>query len=351
MQDWSNASWADPAYQWKPLPVSELPERLLIDFATKCNLQCPMCPVWGTPEDPRVEEVEGIMDLEAARKLLDEVMSAKPMVAPSIYGEPLLIPNIEETFSELKKRGLPIVVNTNGLTLSERLANFFVGLPVESVMFSIDAVTKGTLMKVRTTDKLERIESAVFRLMKARGEREFPRIGVSFTVQEENQHELDEFIGRWVGVVDVVRTCPMFDSKEGTFIDVHAPIERKPCPAIYKTMPVHNDGTVRLCCLDGFRATNMGNVFTEGVKAVWHGEELAKARYYHETSQWDKVPFCQPCNGWAQYEYEEEVRDGLLIRRSPQFTYYNKLDRLRNWRGTLLGGHKPPPLELAGAVL
>ena len=74
---------------------------------------------------------------------------------------------------------------------------------------------------------------------------------------------------------------------------------------------MHNDGTVTICCLDGFKSTNVGNVFDKGVKAVWNGEEFAKVRYYHETGQWDKVPFCASCNGWAQYEYEEEIRDGL----------------------------------------
>ena len=55
------------------------------------------------------------------------------------------------------------------------------------------------------------------------------------------------------------------------------------------------------------------------------------------------MQFCQSCNGWAQYEYGEEIRDGLLIRRSPEFTYYNKIERLTNWQGKLLGGHPPPP--------
>ena len=86
--------------------------------------------------------------------------------------------------------------------------------------------------------------------------------------------------------------------------------------------------------------------FKDGVAAVWQGEEFAKVRYYHETAQWDKVPFCKSCNGWAQYEYEEEVRDGIMIRRSPQFTYYNKIERLNNWQGQLLGGHAAPPREL-----
>jgi len=309
-----------------------------------------MCPVWGSDDERQIDQVEGVMDLQAARKVLDEVMSAKPMIAPSIYGEPLLIPNMKEAFTDLKARGLPIVINTNGLTMSEKIATFWAELPVDSVMFSLDSTTPETLKKVRGVDGLAKIESAVFRLMKMRGEREYPRIGVSFTIQDDNRHELDSFIARWVGVVDVVRTCPVFDTHEGTFQDVQEPVDRKPCPAIYKTLPIHNDGSARLCCLDGFRATSMGNVFKDGVKAIWHGEELAKARYYHETGQWDAVPFCNSCNGWAQYEYDEAVGEGLLIRRSPQFTYYNKINRLRNWNGTLLGGHKPPPLELAGVI-
>ena len=47
MRDWSKAEWVDPAYNWKPLPVPDMPDRLLVDFATRCNLRCHMCPVWG----------------------------------------------------------------------------------------------------------------------------------------------------------------------------------------------------------------------------------------------------------------------------------------------------------------
>ena len=35
MRDWSKAEWVDPKYNWKPLPVPEMPERLLIDYATR----------------------------------------------------------------------------------------------------------------------------------------------------------------------------------------------------------------------------------------------------------------------------------------------------------------------------
>ena len=49
---------------------------------------------------------------------------------------------------------------------------------------------------------------------------------------------------------------------------------------------------------------------------------------------------------WSSDPFRPEVRDGLLIRRSPEFTYYNKIARLTNWQGKLLGGHPPPPAGL-----
>lgn len=348
MPDWTKAEWVDPALGWTPRPVPDLPERVLLDLATRCNLRCPMCPVWGSEDDAAIDAVRGVMSLDAARKLLDEIMAARPLIQPNMYGEPLLAPELRERIRDMKSRGMAVAMNTNGLALTEDLARFFVDTKVDSVMVSIDAVTKETLQKIRGVDKLEKVEAAVFRLLGARGGADFPRVGASFTVQDDNRHEAEAFVARWVGAVDVVRVGLVFEN--GTFPDMTAPEPRLPCPAIYHTLPVHNDGTVTVCCLDGFKSTNMGNVFKDGARAVWHGEEFAKVRYYHETAQWDKVPFCRGCNGWAQYEFEEEVRDGLLIRRSPQYTYYNKIERLGNWQGNLLGGHKAPPKEFADAA-
>ena len=99
-----------------------MPERLLIDYATRCNLRCHMCPVWGLEDENAIDDVKGIMDVDAARRMLDQFTNVQPMVAPSIYGEPLLIPNLREVITDLKKRGIAVAMNTNGLTLTEDMA-------------------------------------------------------------------------------------------------------------------------------------------------------------------------------------------------------------------------------------
>lgn len=329
-------NWVDSKLNWVPLPVPDMPPRVLVDFATKCNLRCAMCPVWGA-DDEAINSVKGLMALEKARKLIDEISVAKPLVQPCLYGEPLVAPNIREHIEQIKSKGMSFALNTNGLELTTDMAKFLVDQKIDSVMISIDAVTPETLKKIRGIRKLARIENSVLTMLAERGSLEYPRIGVSFTIQEENKHEVNDFVKRWVGVVDVVRTGLVFEN--GKFTELVAPKKRVPCPVIYKTMPIHNDGEVTVCCLDGLKTTKMGNVFHEGVRNVWHGEEFTKMRYYHETAQWDKVQFCKDCNGWAQYEYEEEIRDEILIRKSPEFTYYNKISRISNWHTNLHGGH------------
>jgi len=329
-----------------PLPVPELPPRLILDLATKCNLRCKMCPVWGSDDEAAIDSVKGVMALENARKVLDEVAAARPLVHPAMYGEPLLAPAFREVVTEVVARGFAIAINTNGLALTEEMARFLVESGVNSVSVSIDAVTPETLLEIRGIDRLDKIEDGVHRLLAARGDNLTPRIGVSYTLQDANTHEEEAFIARWTPLVDVVRIGHVF--RDGAFQDLTAPERRTPCGALYLTLPVHHDGTATVCCLDSFRETNMGNVFESSVKDVWLGEKFQQARAWHERGEYDKLPICAKCNGWVQFLFEEEVKDGLLIRRSPEFTYYNRLDRQENWTPELSGGHEVQRSDGAG---
>ncbi len=339
MSDWSKADWVDPALGWVPKPVDRLPKRVLIDFATRCNLRCPMCPVWGSDDQEAIDKVKGLLSVENARRILDEVAAATPLVQPVLYGEPLLIPDVAERIRDMKSRGMTVAINTNGVALSAQMARDIIAAGVDSIFVSLDAVDPATFVKVRGVDKLEAIEANILRLLAERGRRSSPRVGVSFTITDANRAETDAFVERWCGVIDCLRTGLVF--QDGTFPDMAVDKERETCPALYSTMPVHHDGSVTICCLDGFRETTVGNILEEGAEAVWNGEAFAKVRYYHETGQWEKVPFCTNCNGWLWHDFDEEIRDGLLIRRSPQMTYYNRIDRLENWQGPLLGNHSP----------
>jgi len=314
------------------IDVSELPPRILLDLNSYCNLKCPMCIVHSDIENPKVKQIiRQRMSADQARQILDEVMAAQPAVGPSLWSEPLMAKDILVHLQNMKARGMNVAINTNGLLLDKKMANELVALEIDAITISIDAVTKETLQKIRGIDKLEKIENNVHQLIMLRGDRDLPRIGVSFTKQCENISEHDDFIEKWMPIVDFVRTGEVFE--EGRFPEINLDRkQRTPCPELYTTMAIHTNGDVSICCLDGFKDHRVGNALEQGVRAVWQGEEMQKVRRYHENGEYHKVPLCTNCDRWAASKYSEEVVDGILIRKSSEYTYYNNLEKIKNWK-------------------
>lgn len=324
-------------------PVPKMPQRTLIDISGKCNLKCPMCLVHGLDDEGLKSLAIGNMDYDGVRSIIDQLPEGDSMIQPNMWGEPTLAPRFKDHIRAMKERKQAIALNTNGLTLREDLAEFLCEQEVDSIFFSIDAITNETLKEVRGVEQLEKIERNLIALLKIRGGRKIPRIGATFTLQNANEHEEEAFVDRWVQHVDVVRVGSVFES--GSLKGVETPKKRVPCQALYTTLPIHYDGSALICCLDGLAEHKVGNVLTDGVEAVWHGEELNRVRKLHEEGRYDEVPLCKDCNAWAGHIYDEFVteREGvkLLVRKSAQFDYYNRLDRLDSWSEDLKG-HKPP---------
>lgn len=329
------------------MKLPDYPERVLIDISGKCNLKCPMCLVHGNDDEEIKNAAIGEMAYEDVQKIMEELPSGNTLIQPNMWGEPTLTPRFKDHIKYMKDLGLSIAVNTNGLTLNETTARHLVECDLDSLFFSIDASTPETLMKVRGIDKLDKIKRNILMMLDIRGDKSLPRIGATFTIQNDNENEVDDFIDFWIQKVDVVRVGTVFEDGQMTRLEV--PKKRVPCGALYHTLPIHYNGDALICCLDGLAEHTVGNVLTDGgVKAVWNGEALNKVRHFHETGQYDKVPICDKCNAWAGYIYEEKIieRKGveLLVRHSPQFDYYNRLDRLESWKESLKG-HKPPDIE------
>ncbi len=297
-----------------------------------CNLSCPKCLVHSKNYKRGVEikKTLGVMTIEDIVKVFEEVKAYRPMVSPSFWSEPLLNRKLFTMFSvEAKKRNLPIMINTNGLLIDQKMAEFLID-NLTTVSVSIDATTKETLQKVRSTDELKKINNVVDLLLKLRGDKKSPRIVVSFTEEDDNLHERDQFVDYWLKRADAIRINKAY-SDERT-ISKKNYIERVPCREIYDSLTIDFDGTARFCCLDGYRETNLGNVFRDGVHNVWNGKMFNKLRLGHEGKGEKIHPFCEGCDQWAGFNIIKEYQDGeLLIRETQYSTYLNRLDRMSNW--------------------
>jgi len=157
------------------------------------------------------------------------------------------------------------------------------------------------------------------------------RIGVSITVQDDNRHELSAFLNRWVGVG---RRRAYRQRLQGRNLSRSGDERRAPPLSGHLQDDADPQVTDRCvcCCFGRLPRDGYGQCLRDcSIDEVWNGEALAKARYYHETSHGIKC-LLQTLQRLGSYEYEEEFGDGLLIIRSPEFTYYNRIDRLSAWK-------------------
>lgn len=320
-----------------------LPGRLPLDMYGGCNLNCRMCLARepGRFPDPPARRV---MPVEKIDAMTAEVAPAGALVFTAVNGESLLGPNWREQFRAARRPGVTLVCHTNGTRLDPDAARFLVELGVDAVSVSIDAFRPETYRAIRGVDALDRARDAVGNLLEARGDRAAPRVEVSFVRQDDNIDEETDFVDFWTDHVDVIRVnTEIAPAAAANFANLPLPDERVPCGSLYHTLPVLYDGRATLCCRDAYGDCSPGNVFESSVADVWRGERMERFRRLHEAGEWDRIPLCRGCDGWAGYEFREERTDRHLIRRSIHMTYYNVLERLEGWNDALRGSHHRAP--------
>jgi MoaA/NifB/PqqE/SkfB family radical SAM enzyme len=314
--------------------LPRFPKKLIFGLhENTCNLACPKCLVHSQsyPRGVALKKSLGSMQIESIIKVFDEVKDSRPTVSPSFWSEPLVNNKLFRKFVlEARARNIPVMINTNALLITEDMAEFLVE-HLDQVSISIDALTEETLLKTRSTDQLDKIKNAVFLLLEKRGTQRSPRIVVSFSAEECNICEREDFVEFWIQHVDAVRVNEVYSDNRKIEKEISAS-KRYACREIYDSMTIDYNGVARICCLDGYRETNLGNVFEEGLHNVWHGEELQRIREIHESNDYENYKFCQSCEQWAGFNITEEKEDnGLLIRGNDFTTYYNRLDGLDTW--------------------
>ena len=327
----------------------EMPKILRLELTNTCDLACPHCrhhsiekrkpenykPYYQTPIYMTEEQVSAIFE---------EVAPYNTSVTLNVANEPLIAPTFPHAIREIKKNGLVGTFNTNGMTMNEKFANLLVETEYDSVNISIDAFTAEILKKARGVRSLKKLIKNIELLIKIRGEKLLPRIGVTFVITDYNDHELPDFLDFWKTKVDVIRvTGYISDNKPDVSVIPGATKEdmpdRVPCKQLFRDIVIRANGDVTPCVITAENPDIViGNIFKDGgVKAVWNGEGLNKLRELHNQGRENEISFCSPCDYWLDtLDMEEREDDDFLIRTpSPYTTFYNVKSRLRSWNKDL----------------
>lgn len=169
----------------RPLPI-----HLLIETTTRCNLRCQQC--------ARLVEKYALADLEFATfERLRPLFPHLQEVALYGHGETFLHKQFFTMLEELKEHGIFVYVTTNGMLVTEKVAEQLVDLQLDRVSFSLDAATPELFNTIRRGADLATILANIRRLnaLKKRARRDDrPVLSIMFCAMRSNIQELPNIV-------------------------------------------------------------------------------------------------------------------------------------------------------------
>jgi putative metalloenzyme radical SAM/SPASM domain maturase len=182
-------------------PEPSFPSRLQVEVTTRCNMRCAMC-VKSAP-DSHIPETD--LDLEAFKRLSSALARCEALVLNGI-GEPLLNPDLAD-MAAFARKAMPdsgwIGFQTNGLLVTETLADRLVESGVDTFCISVDTLEMGghdpSGGELHGGTGAARLERA-FRLLREAGQRHDRalRLGVELVLMRDTADQLP-LVVRWAG--------------------------------------------------------------------------------------------------------------------------------------------------------
>ena len=280
----------------------DFPSVILIDNCNACNLRCSMCDHKNVKMHRKVQ----IMDFDLYKKLIDEIAVENPSarVWEIFFGEPFMCRDIAKRIKYAKDKGLKdVVLNSNGVMMSEERARAVIEAGLDAIYVGIDAFTDTTYRRIRTGGDLGKAINNVMNyrdLLRKHGTKT-QELFVQYVVSEINETEVEEFKKFWTGQGINVKIRPKVSWAglvDATNLSRNEDVVRKPCYWLMQTINICADGEVALCSVDVHCRVKCGNARTHSIKEIWGGV-LRGYRAMHKESRFEQLPpMCSGCSDW-----------------------------------------------------
>lgn len=285
---------------------SDFPLQLDFEITNTCNLRCVMCP-HGLPADQRDEDYRKArkISFDEYKNIIDEgAQIGLKSVNLNGINEPFLNPEILEFIRYAKQQGiLDIMLNTNATLVTEDKIDDILDSGLTRIMFSLDAMTPETYLKVRRSEKFEMVKNNVLNFINRKNERglTIPVTRVSFVKTNFNVHEADDFLKFWEDKVDYIAMQELISYEKNHALNQLKPEEGElsqqdfKCSQPFQRCFIASDGSVRPCCTIFGKEFNLGNAFETSIEDIWNSDTFIKLRDLHREGKWHEDPICKRC--------------------------------------------------------
>lgn len=279
---------------------------IVVEINNTCNLSCLMCDT----KDARRQK--GQMSVEEFARILDEVIVPKSQHTLVVHtvGEPLVHAHFEELAGEAHRRGIRLLMTTNGLFIKKRRAAFekYRGL-FAGINISVDGANKETYDKIRVGGEYEEfVDNLEWLVATNRRLRLNIPIRIQSVLSADNINDVPDFFKvytKYVGAENISFNLISNLSADAEETDYYASqnlidkesVLKAPCLLPFCQMHILYDGTFSACCRDYHGELILGDLKNESWPQVWNGPKYDHFRRLHLEKKTETLPLCRSCYG------------------------------------------------------
>ena len=306
--------------------ASEFPMMLVLSFVYPCNALCPHCPY--TNSNIRKEYRDAPYMPEATyKKIADESGRYGAYLRISGGGEPMLHPQATELLVYAKQVGCKIGLITNGSLFDEASSSALLDVGVDMIEFSVDACDPQTYAVVRKGLEWDILVENAKRMLSLRNARKSSSKIVASAVVQTGV-DIDAVEKYWVdgiGMDYLIKrkfltwgTNTTLDGSSSADPAAYLNTDEMPCPFIFERLNIDSRGNVMVCGYDISGNTSMGNVNTDSIRDIWHGDGFRFYRDKHLAGRGKDIAMCAGCPDWKyrswQHNYWKVVKNAGAAR-------------------------------------
>ncbi len=279
------------------------------ETTNKCAYHCKICPRELMTRD------QGVMTMELFKKIIDEAIPlGLTHVTLTGFGEAMLDKHFLDRVKYCKSKNLYVSMDTTGYLLKDKIIEGLLKYEFDFIRFSVFATTKDVYKEVHNLDTFDLSIQRINKLLDLKKQNNFsyPKTGVYFVIQKENQHQIDDFIKYWNNRVDEVDVW-----KSHNWIDTYDYREKsrkrkKTCGRPQSgPLQIRWDGQISACCFDFNNQLITGDLSKQSFKEFFLSDKLQNLVSAHNKGDMSNYSICENCD--QMYE----TPDALYYSNNP----------------------------------
>ena len=266
-------------------PRPPFPKNIMVELSNACNHKCIFC------SNPKMTREKGRVDPALLFQIMTEAYSlGSREIGFYTTGDPFIHKDLTQFVAKAKEMGYTYTyISTNGALATPEKIRDLVDAGIDSIKFSINAGTRETYKVVHGRDDWDIVIANLKFISELRKTLDRPlRLGITYVVLNQNQHEIDSFYSEMTDYVDDiyfsgcgVQGGYMLENDGVLNSDIEPTVMQAPCNMLFNRAHITCEGYLTLCCIDYQNYLALCDLREISLIEAWHAPLFQQMRQRH----------------------------------------------------------------------